>query len=413
MDLRQLEVFVHAVHTRSFSRAAQALGVTQSTVSEHIRLLETELRTRLFERVGRETVPTRAAELLQAYAKRLLGLRAQARQALDELAGHLAGELAIGASTIPSEYVLPPIVRRFGASHPDVSIQLRVGDSREIVEAVVAGAIELGVVGAPPGSRKVVTWELMPDELVVAVSSRHAWAGRRQVTLRELRAEPLVVREVGSGSREALERALADAGIRLEDMRVAAQMGSTGVVKQAVRAGVGVSVVSRRAVEEECRHGVLACVTVTDLPIVRHFYVVTHAARSRSPLCQAFLDFLRSEPSHAAPAAAGSSGQRRPPARGRRRARPNRMRAVMAPRGRSRSPDDRPVARQVPGIHEPRPRSGLLERSPAKLQVTGRRPVASRHYPMALRRRVPAHRQILLAGIGRREATRLPEEEGP
>jgi len=105
MDLRQLEVFAQVVDTRSFSRAAEALRLTQSTVSEHVRLLEDEVGTRLFDRLGRETVPTRAGELLYGYARRILALRTEARQALDQFLGQVSGVLTVGASTIPGEYV--------------------------------------------------------------------------------------------------------------------------------------------------------------------------------------------------------------------------------------------------------------------------------------------------------------------
>jgi DNA-binding transcriptional LysR family regulator len=135
----------------------------------------------------------------------------------------------------------------------------------------------------------------MPDELVLVIPPGHAWTERSEATLEELRAEPLIVREPGSGSRQALERALETSGRGLGEMRVVAEMGSTSAIKQAVKAGVGMSIVSRRAVEDECRHGLLGCVTLKDLAITRQFYVVVHAGRSRSPLCQAFLEFLTSE----------------------------------------------------------------------------------------------------------------------
>jgi DNA-binding transcriptional LysR family regulator len=136
---------------------------------------------------------------------------------------------------------------------------------------------------------------LMPDELVLVVPPRHPWAGRREATLEELRTEPLIVREPGSGSRQALERALETSGRSLGDMQVIAEMGSTSAIKQGVKAGVGLSIMSGRAVEDECRHGLLACVKLKDLDVTRQFYVVTHGSRSRSPLCQAFLEFLGGE----------------------------------------------------------------------------------------------------------------------
>ncbi|HEV8674250.1 MAG TPA: selenium metabolism-associated LysR family transcriptional regulator [Methylomirabilota bacterium] len=292
MDFRQLEAFAKVAETRSFSRAAEALRLTQSTVSEHVRLLEDEVGTRLLDRLGRETVPTRAGELLYGYAQRLLALRTDAQQALQQFLGQVSGTLTVGASTIPGEYVLPPLIGTFREKYPQVSIALRIADTRGIGEAVLEGRVELGVVGARPEHRSLHAVELMPDELVAVVPPGHPWFGRRQATLDELKPESLIVREPGSGSRQALENALHEAGTTLADLRVIAEMGSTSAIKQAVKAGVGISIISKRAVEEECRHGLLWCVKVKDLHFTRHFYIVTHAGRSRSPLCQAFLDFL-------------------------------------------------------------------------------------------------------------------------
>ena len=292
MDLRQLEVFAQVVETRSFSRAAEALRLTQSTVSEHVRLLEEELGTRLLDRLGRETVATRAGDLLHGYARQLLTLRAEARQAIEQYLGRMSGALVLGASSIPGEYVLPALIGRFRDRYSQVSITLMISDSQGVVQWVLDGKVELGVVGARPQHRGVEAVALMPDELVAAVPPGHAWSGRREVGLEELAAAPLIVREAGSGSRATLEQALEEVGLSLARMRVVAEMGSTSAIKQAVKAGVGVSLVSRRAVEEESAHGFLGCVQVAGLRVNRHFYVVTHASRSRSPLCGTFLDFL-------------------------------------------------------------------------------------------------------------------------
>jgi DNA-binding transcriptional LysR family regulator len=136
----------------------------------------------------------------------------------------------------------------------------------------------------------------MPDELVVVVPASHPWATRRTTTLGDLQKEPMVVRERGSGSREAFEHALQEAGVSLANLRIVGEMGSTQAVKQAVRAGVGIALISKRAVEDECRAGLLACVKVKDLRVARAFYLVTHRDRTRSPLAQAFVEFIESQP---------------------------------------------------------------------------------------------------------------------
>jgi DNA-binding transcriptional LysR family regulator len=295
MDLRQLEVFAGVYELRSFSRTASALRLTQSTVSEHVRLLEEELGTRLFDRLSRETVPTRAGELLYGYARQMLALRSQARQAVDSFLGQVTGTLLIGASTIPGEYVLPAVIGRFRERHPRVAITLQISDTRGTVQAVLDGLVDAGVVGADPGNRGLESRALMPDELVLVIPPGHPWSGRSDATLDDLKTQPLIVREAGSGSRQALERALEAGGRSLGEMQVIAEMGSTSAIKQAVKAGVGVSVMSSRAAEDECRHGLLACVKLKDLSVTRQFYVVTHANRSRAPICRAFLDFLADE----------------------------------------------------------------------------------------------------------------------
>ena len=295
MDLRQLEIFVKVAEFGSFSKAAEALYLTQPTVSEHIRTLEDEVGVRLLDRLGRGAAITRAGQLLLSYAQRMLALSREARQAMDGFQGRMSGELLIGASTIPGEYVLPAMIGRFKEKYPDISITLLIGDSQTAVDWVAEGRAELGVVGARLSHRGVDYKELMPDEVVVVVPGTHPWHGRKQIALEELRSEPLLIRERGSGTRAALEGALAEAGMDLGSFRTVGEMGSTQAIKQAVKAGVGVSLVSKRAVEEECKSGLLWCLRVKDLKVTRSFHLATHKERSRSPLAEAFRLFLEAE----------------------------------------------------------------------------------------------------------------------
>lgn len=294
MDLRRLEIFAKVAELGSFSRAAEALFLTQPTVSEHIRALEDELGVQLLDRLGRGATPTRAGQLFLGYVSRILGLAREARQAIDQFQGRMSGELVVGGSTIPGEYLLPAWIGEFKAKYPDISITLLIGDSRQVTEWIEDGRVELAIVGARPASRTVESRELMTDELVVVVPAGHAWSARESVALADLRDEPMIVRERGSGSRDATERALAAVGLDLGAFRVAGEMGSTQAIKQGVRAGLGVSLISKRAVLDECRSQVLHCVKVRDLRVARAFHLVTHRDRSRSPLAIAFLEFLES-----------------------------------------------------------------------------------------------------------------------
>jgi DNA-binding transcriptional LysR family regulator len=296
MDLRRLEIFAKVAELGSFSRAAEALFLTQPTISEHVRSLEDELGVQLLDRLGRGATPTRAGQLLLGYARRMLALSREAHQALERFQGRMSGELVVGGSTIPGEYVLPALIGQFKGKYPDISISLHIGSSRQVSEWVEEGRVEVGVVGARPAARTLEAKELMPDELVVVVAATHPWATRRVTTLADLQKEPMVVRERGSGSRDAVEHALQEAGISPASLRLVGEMGSTQAVKQAVRAGVGIALISKRAVEDECRAGLLACVKVKDLRIARAFHLVTHRDRTRSPLAEAFVEFIESQP---------------------------------------------------------------------------------------------------------------------
>ncbi len=295
MDLRQLEGFVKVAELGSFSKAAEALFLTQPTISEHIRALEEELGVRLLDRLSRGAVPTKAGQLLLSYAQRMLQLQRDARQALEQFQGRMSGELVVGASTIPGEYVLPPLIGRFKEKYPDISISLLIGDTRQALDWLLEGKVEVAVVGAEIPQRVLEYWELMPDELVMVVPSGHPWHRKKTVTLDEVRTEPLIVRERGSGSRHALERALAEVGLDLGAFRVVGEMGSTQAIKQAVKAGVGTSLISKRAVADECRANLLWCVKVKDLRFSRFFYLAIHRGRTRSPLAEAFRAFLQAE----------------------------------------------------------------------------------------------------------------------
>ena len=294
MDLRRLEIFAKVAELGSFSRAAEALFLTQPTVSEHIRALEDELGVQVLDRLGRGAQPTPAGRMLLDYAARMLALAREARQAIDRHQGRVSGELGVGGSTIPGEYVLPTLLGAFRAKHPETSVSLLIGSSRDVSQWVEAGRVEVGVTGARPSTRALHAKALMSDELVVVAPAEHAWAERKTVSLAEVRAEPLVVRERGSGSREALERALDGAGLDLGAFRVVGEMGSTQAIKQAVRACIGVSIISRRAVDDECRARQLVALPIRDLRVERAFWLVTHRDRTRSPLAEAFIAFVES-----------------------------------------------------------------------------------------------------------------------
>jgi len=293
MDLKTLEAFCRIVELRSFTRAAEAVSLTQPTVSGHIKGLEAELGLPLLDRAGRTVTPTRAGEILYGYARRILGLRAEAQQAIGEHKGGLTGDLALGGSSIPGAYVLPPLIAAFKQDHPEAAVTLHVRDSRDIVRGVGDGTYEVGMVGARFEGGRVRYDRYAQDELVLAVPPCHAWADRDAVRLRDLIGQPIVMRERGSGTRKVMEKALAEHAVDSHRLRVVLEVTSNEAVRQAVKAGAGVAVISRRAVQDDIRCGLLAALRFQGIRLVRDFFLVTHRTRSRSPLGDAFATFLR------------------------------------------------------------------------------------------------------------------------
>jgi DNA-binding transcriptional LysR family regulator len=245
LTLHRLELFLAVLDSGGVARAAQARRLSQPAVSEHVRGLEAFFGVRLFERAGRGVRPTAAARLLEPFARQALGLLASAEQAAVELRGLRAGAVAVGASTTPGTYLLPGVLGRFHAAHPGVALTLRIGDTREIEQWVAAGSVELGVIGEAPVRPGIAAEPWVKDELVAIVARRHPLARRHTVRGTALAGEPYISREEGSSTRAVAERFLAQQGVKL---RPAMELGSTEAVREAVAAGLGVSVVSRHAV---------------------------------------------------------------------------------------------------------------------------------------------------------------------
>ena len=310
MDLRLLEIFCEVYTQRSFSRAANALQLTQPTVSAHVKELEESLGTPLFNRLGREIEPTEAGRQLFEHAKDIVALKRSVAERMTQFLGRVEGVLTVGASSVPGECLLPRMMTGFHAVHPAVRARLRISDSAQTVGDLRLGKIELGVVGARASDQDLQFQPLASDMLVLAVPATSRWKDGARLSLRALRDLPLLVRETGSGTRTALEQALAKKHLALDDLNVAAELGSLGAIKEAVVHGYGVSFVSQIAIAAERRAGLMRTVEVSGLGAIRRtYYTVVSGRRALSPLTRAFLEYLRQ--SMPAPA---RTPARRPPA---------------------------------------------------------------------------------------------------
>ena len=293
MELRYLEIFYKVVELKSFSRAAEALYITQPTVSSHIKTLEDELEIKLLDRLGREIMPTKAGNILYNYAKEIVRLKKEAKQALDQFTGKMSGNFDVGGSTIPGEYIMPSFISQFKKVFPEIIVTLRIGDTKDITSMVLEGKVEIGVVGARIEDARIENREFLKDSLILVAPPSYS---KTKISKKDFKNIPLISREKGSGSRKTFEKIIKKNGLESEDLNIVAEMGSTEAVKQSVKSGLGLSVVSRLAVQGELANNELKEIKVSHLSIVRSFYIITHKLRVKSPLCQAFLKFLSNQP---------------------------------------------------------------------------------------------------------------------
>jgi DNA-binding transcriptional LysR family regulator len=293
MDTRQLAAFCAVVDRRSFSQAADQLGVTQPAVSLQIRSLEKRLGQRLIDRSGRRVEPTEAGRRLYRSAQRLLALE---QQLLEEVAGEgegeLSGRLEIGCSTGPGATILPLLLCEFQEANPGVAISLSVSDTQHVVDAVARRELELGVVGAAPRHRGVTFEPFFQDEVALAVPRGHRFADKT-VELDELRKETLILMQEGAGVRQMVEDELREAGLRLRDLDVRLELGLQESVKAAVAAGHGVTFISRSSMEPELASGSLAAARVKGLDPKREISLVRSTGRTPSRVAEAFVGFAR------------------------------------------------------------------------------------------------------------------------
>ena len=293
MDTRQLAAFSAVVERKSFSQAADRLGVTQPAVSLQIRSLEQRLGRQLLDRSGRRVEPTEAGLRLYASAQRVL---AAEESLLEDLAagdeGVVSGTLELGASTGPGGTVVPVLLCEFQRQHPELHVRLSVYDTQTVVDQVADRQLELGIVGAGRKHRGVVFEPFFRDEVVLACPAKHRFAGKT-ITLDQLRDEPVIVMQEGAGVRQVIEDELRRAGTRLRDLDVRLELGLQESVRSAVLAGHGVTFISRLAIEADLAAGRIATARVRGLDPVREIFVVRAGGRSETRATRAFLAFAR------------------------------------------------------------------------------------------------------------------------
>ncbi|MDA8093067.1 MAG: LysR family transcriptional regulator [Betaproteobacteria bacterium] len=292
---RRLQVFHTVAKQLSFTKAAELLYMTQPAVTFQVKQLEEHFNARLFERTHGRITLTPAGELALAYAERILDLSREMETRLGEMTGQVSGPLMIGASTTIAEYLLPKILGQFKARYPQVQARLTVANSETIENKISDHTLDIGLIESPSHHPNLSTEVCCDDELVMICAPSHPFAGLSSVTAEEVAEQPYVGRELGSGTREVIDRYFRAAGILPDDLDVAMELGSREAIKGAVEAGLGIAIVSSSTITRELKLGDLVAVPLAPR-LIRPLSLVYLGEKFRSKLLQTFLDFLKDAP---------------------------------------------------------------------------------------------------------------------
>ncbi len=297
MNLDHLKTFLEVVKLGSFSDVAKKLAISQPAVSFQIQKLENELGMRLIDRTQRAITLTAAGKRLLHFAESIGAERERLQHDLDQMREEISGDLLITASTIPGEFLLPPLLAKFKQMHPAVRVQVAVSDSLTVINGVRDNAYEIGFCGMAPEGQDLESFKVAEDEIVLIVFPEHPFVQRSEVAPAELEGEPLIFREATSGTQRNLETHLSRAGLDLRKWVPTLTLGTTQAVVSAVTAGAGIAFVSNLAIKKSLALGLVRQVKVSGLRLNRDFYGVYRKERIVSRLLEAFITFVQIEAS--------------------------------------------------------------------------------------------------------------------
>lgn len=288
----RLEVFYSVARRLSFTKAAQELFISQPAVTKHIRQLEEKYQSRLFERNGNKIELTAAGLLLLKYVEQIFSIYRQAEFEINAVSKRNKGLLRLGASTTIAQYQIPPLLAQFHQKFPGVRVTLINGNTEWIEQALLKKDIDLGLIEGDSKNPQISYSEFLKDEIVLVCSKNHPMAKMAEITLEQLQAIPLVLRERGSGTLEVIEHAMEPLGIRLSDLKIEMQLGSTEAIKSYLVHSPCMAFISVHAVLKELNSGELRVVDIADLNICRFFYLI-HLQGKIDGLSEMFVNFLK------------------------------------------------------------------------------------------------------------------------
>ncbi len=296
MDDHRLKVFCTVAKTLNFSRAAEEHYITQSAVSRIIKNLEEDLGVQLINRQRGSVSLTSIGKQFYKRAKEILRAYALSVKEVDELTNTVKGYLSIGTSTTVSRYVFPDMILQFKKKYPMIKVHHLVNNTSNILESLIAGDIEMGLVEDQVFYPGVLTEKLCEDELVLVVGKDHPWGNNTKITKEQLVQEPFLRREKGSGTRRMMENRLQEMGIKPSELNVVMTSASTDLIIHAVEQGLGTAYVSRWGVRKQLSKGTLKSVKISEKPLSRDFLIIRLDQEVYTHVAQTFLNFLKESP---------------------------------------------------------------------------------------------------------------------
>lgn len=293
MNYERLKTFIAVAERNSFSEAAKILFVSQPTITSQIKALEQELNTKLFERTTKKVELTRSAKVLLKYAREIVRMNDSARKEIAQLETMVHGDLAMGCSLTIGEYILPEFLKQFKEKYPHIQIQAGISNSQHTVSNIKDQLIDVGLIETPIEDSQITMEPFLEDELILIAAPDYFCRNEQILTLEQIKEEPLIVREAGSGTRSVVYHYLDKAGLSEEDLNIAMSLGSTEAVKAAVTAGLGVSFISRKAIKKEQQLNLLKAYPIKGLALKRYFYIAFHQDHVLQPTTELFLETLR------------------------------------------------------------------------------------------------------------------------
>lgn len=294
MDLKQLEAFVYVVKLNSFSKAADTIFLSQPTISSHISTLEKELGTQLLIRSTKEVYPTKSGLEFFVYSQNMLALRDEAIQAVGKLGAHSKGEISLLASSVPAQYLLPPLVAKFRKKYPNIVIKVTQSDSEQVTQMLSSCTYDFGIVGTKMQKNKFIQTPFYDDTLVFAIPASMSVSTdmSSEQLVKFLQSQPFVMREEGSGTQKELEKLLNKMNLSIDTLNAACCFSNTHGVLQAVANGVGVSFVSRAATVMYTKMGLIKIIQLKDTVFNRNFYLLGKKEMVLMPIQKLFKQFL-------------------------------------------------------------------------------------------------------------------------